>query len=264
MTAQVTVQRGPRAKITQLLLVLLAGLVGLMTVSMASAAQAATTDQAVPDATSIETEADLRRYVEANTDQMLEKMNQLRDQYATTDDGFYREMETELTDFIDFRRIAARVMARYGRQASEAQRDAFVEKFKRSLFDAYSRALANTSDFEIRVDDARFLAQNKNRATVNLTVISGSGEPYSVSYSLFENNDGRWMMENVIVEGVNIGLAFRDRFQQEMEQRRGDIQAVIDNWSGEVEELEEQTDDGGQGDSTPDQASLTRAVNARG
>ncbi len=45
------------------------------------------------------------------------------------------------------------------------------------------------------------------------------------------------MMENVIVEGINIGLAFRDRFAQEMEQNRGQIQAVIDGWSDAVKTL---------------------------
>jgi phospholipid transport system substrate-binding protein len=45
------------------------------------------------------------------------------------------------------------------------------------------------------------------------------------------------MMENVIVEGINIGLAFRDRFAQEMEANRGQIQLVIDGWSDAVESL---------------------------
>jgi phospholipid transport system substrate-binding protein len=52
------------------------------------------------------------------------------------------------------------------------------------------------------------------------------------------------MMENVIVEGVNIGLAFRDRFTQEMEQERGEIQAVIDGWGDAVESLNLEQDVG--------------------
>jgi len=45
------------------------------------------------------------------------------------------------------------------------------------------------------------------------------------------------MMENVIVEGVNIGLAFRDRFSQEMEKNGGKVQAVINDWGDAVESL---------------------------
>ena len=54
---------------------------------------------------------------------------------------------------------------------------------------------------------------------------------------MYKNADGKWLMENIIVEGVNIGLAFRDRFSQEMEENRGQIQAVIDGWSDAVESL---------------------------
>ncbi|HEV8078890.1 MAG TPA: ABC transporter substrate-binding protein, partial [Marinobacter sp.] len=42
---------------------------------------------------------------------------------------------------------------------------------------------------------------------------------------------------NVIVEGVNIGLAFRDRFSQEMEASRDQVQVVIDGWNGAVDSL---------------------------
>jgi len=41
----------------------------------------------------------------------------------------------------------------------------------------------------------------------------------------------------VIVEGVNIGLAFRDRFSQEMEKNGGEVQSVIDGWGDAVESL---------------------------
>ena len=58
-----------------------------------------------------------------------------------------------------------------------------------------------------------------------------------MTYSMYRNSEGKWLMENVIVEGVNIGLAFRDRFSQEMEENRGQIQVVIDGWSDAVESL---------------------------
>lgn len=227
MTAQFLAQRKLHDAFASLMVLVLVALLG------------AATAQAAVSGDQIETEEDLRLYVADNTNQMVERLKELRAKYQPGDEAFYREMEAELANFIDFRRIAARVMGRYARQASEAQRDEFVDKFKRSLFDTYARALADTGEFEIRVADARFLAQNEDRASVDLVVSSGSGKSFNVSYSLFKNSDGRWMMENVIVEGVNIGLAFRDRFQQEMEDQRGNIQAVIANWSGEVEELEE-------------------------
>jgi phospholipid transport system substrate-binding protein len=191
-----------------------------------------------------ETAEDLRQYVERNTQQLVNKLNAEKGLYEEDPEGFYASMDEELSDFVDFRRIAARVMGRYARQTTPEQRDDFVAKFKRSMFDSYAQALVSADDFEIRVKEAVINPQNDGRASVQMEVISGSGNRYPVTYSMYKTSEGRWLMENVIVEGVNIGLAFRDRFSQEMEQQRGEIQAVIDNWGSAVESfnLEQEAD----------------------
>ena len=185
-----------------------------------------------------QTEEDLRQYVDRNTQQLVDKLNAEKGLYEEDAEAFYASMEQELTDFVDFRRIAARVMGRYARQSTPEQRDEFVAKFKRSLFDSYAQALVSADDFEIRVKDATINSGNADRASVQMEVISASGSRYPVTYSMYKTNEGRWMMENVIVEGVNIGLAFRDRFTQEMEQERGEIQAVIDGWGDAIDSLD--------------------------
>lgn len=178
--------------------------------------------------------SELRDYVNDNTQRLVEKLNQDKGLYKTDPEAFYKSMDDALTDFVDFRRIAARVMGRYARQTTPEQRDEFVAKFKRSLFDSYAQALVNADDFKIVVKDAVINPQDDGRASVQMEVISSSGNRYPVTYSMYKNKEDRWMMENVIVEGVNIGLAFRDRFAQEMEENRGQIQAVIDGWSDAV------------------------------
>lgn len=182
-------------------------------------------------------EGELRQYVDDNTQNLVDKLNAERGLYESDPEAFYASMDESLREFVDFRRIAARVMGRYARQSTPEQRDEFVEKFKRSLFDSYAQALVNAEDFEINVQEATILEDNSDRASVQMEVISASGNRYPVTYSMYRNGEGRWMMENVIVEGVNIGLAFRDRFAQEMEANRGQIQAVIDGWSDAVESL---------------------------
>ncbi len=191
-----------------------------------------------------ESAEDLRQYVDRNTQQLVKKLSAEQGLYEEDPEAFYASMDEELGDFVDFRRIAARVMGRYARQTSPEQRDDFVKKFKRSLFDSYAQALVSADDFEIRVKEAIINPGDDSRASVQMEVISSSGNRYPITYSMYKASDGRWLMENVIVEGVNIGLAFRDRFSQEMEQRRGKIQAVIDNWGSTVESfnLEQEVD----------------------
>ncbi|PXX89823.1 toluene tolerance protein [Marinobacter vulgaris] len=183
-------------------------------------------------------EKDLLEYVDENTQQLVDKLHEEKGLYEKDPQAFYRSMEQELEGFVDFRRIAARVMGRYARQASPEQRDEFVEKFKRSLFDSYAQALVSTDDFTIEVKDAVINPDNDQRASVRMEVTSASGNRYPVAYSMYQTKDGRWMMENVIVEGINIGLAFRDRFSQEMEKNGGEVQAAIDGWGDAVDSLD--------------------------
>lgn len=183
-------------------------------------------------------EADaLREYVNDNTQRLVLQLNRDKGLYKTDPEAFYKSIDKALTDFVDFRRIAARVMGRYARQTTPEQRDEFVAKFKRSLFDSYAQALVSADEFEIVVKDATINPQDDGRALVQMEVISSSGNRYPVTYSMYKTKQDRWMMENVIVEGVNIGLAFRDRFAQEMEENRGQIQAVIDGWSDSVKSV---------------------------
>ncbi|SDW42812.1 MlaC/ttg2D family ABC transporter substrate-binding protein [Marinobacter mobilis] len=182
---------------------------------------------------------DLLQYVNESTQELVTKLNEERGLYSENPEAFYRSMDETLQDFVDFRRIAARVMGRYARQTTPEQRDAFVEKFKRSLFDSYAQALVESQDFTIEVKEAQVNPDNDTRASVQMEVISASGNRYPVSYSMYrKDGSADWRMENVIVEGINIGLAFRDRFAQEMESSGGNIQAVIDGWSGAVEGLD--------------------------
>lgn len=182
---------------------------------------------------------ELASYVDENTQKLVERLNQEKGLYTEDPDAFYREMEQALSGFVDFRRIAARVMGRYARQTTPEQRDEFVVRFKRSLFESYAQALvSNSNGFEIAVQDARINPRDEDRASVDMLVTTESGDRYQVTYSMYRNSDsGNWLMENVIVEGVNIGLAFRDRFAQEMESQRGDVDAVIENWGEAVASL---------------------------
>lgn len=183
-------------------------------------------------------EEELKRYVDENAQKLVQKLGQEKGLYEEDPEAFYTAMDETLDQFVDFRRIAARVMGRYARQTTPEQRDDFVARFKRSLFDAYAQTLVEADDFQMKVNDAEIMASNENRATVQMDLITSGGDRYAITYSMYKNSEGRWLMENVIVEGVNIGLAFRDRFAQEMEQNRGQIQVVIDGWGSAVESLQ--------------------------
>jgi len=173
----------------------------------------------------------VRQTVEQNVLEVVDYFEKEKQYYETDPERFFRNMDLALSKIVDFRRIAARVMGRFARKASKEQRDRFVETFKKTLFDTYSKTLIESGTFEIRVTKAAINSRSDRRASVDLEVMSDNGNTYPVIYSMYKTDEGEWLMENVIVFGVNVGLAFRDRFESQMRATRGDIDAVIDGWS---------------------------------
>ena len=182
-----------------------------------------------------EVETEVRQVVEDSTQQLVEKLNKEKANYTENPERFYSEMDVALSALVDFKRIAARVMGKYARKATKEQRSRFLVSFKRSLYVAYSRALVESGAFEISVNDAKINPRSDKKASVNLVVTSASGNQYPVTYSMHFAKNNEWMLENVIVNGVNVGLAFRDRFNQEVRAQKGDLDKVINGWSSKVE-----------------------------
>ncbi len=178
---------------------------------------------------------EVKKIVEENTQQLVVELEKSRDLYFTEPARFYSEMEKALEEVVDFRRIAARVMGRYARQADRKQRDLFVETFKVSLFSTYARALVESGDFKIAVLDAKMISARNDRASVALQVTSENGNTYPVVYSMYLSSQRDvWLLENMIVNGVNLGLAFRDRFEEEVHRYKGNLDAVIANWNADL------------------------------
>jgi len=182
-----------------------------------------------------EIETEVRQVVEDSTQQLVDKLNKEKANYSENPERFYSEMDAALSELVDFKRIAARVMGKYARKATKEQRSRFLVSFKRSLYVAYSRALVESGAFEISVNDAKLNPRSDKKASVNLVVTSASGNQYPVVYSMHFAKNNEWMLENVIVNGVNVGLAFRDRFNQEVREQKGDLDSVIDGWSSTVD-----------------------------
>lgn len=192
--------------------------VTLLVATAASASPSTTTDE-------------IRSLVEENTNRLMAKLEQEKSSYFTDRETFYKEMDEALSELVSFRRIAGRVMGKHARKATKQQRSRFLTVFKRSMYESYSKALVESGVASMDVKKVTMNPRSNKKATVNIKVTSGSGNQFDIVYSVFHDKSGAWMVENVVVSGINVGLAFRDRFNQAYRNNKGDIEAVIETWS---------------------------------
>nr|WP_298410089.1 ABC transporter substrate-binding protein [uncultured Halomonas sp.] len=174
-----------------------------------------------------------------STDELMSKIEGRRDYFQQHPGELEALVDDSLDDIADFRYIGASVMGRYFRNASPKQRSRFADTFRQTLIDTYAKGLVTFDYRDIRVLDSQGVSSG-DQASVDMEVVGTNGQVYPVSYSLREN-DGQWKVVNVIVNGINLGLTFRNQFDQAMRDNNRDYDAVINGWSPEVgtDELEQ-------------------------
>ncbi|MGS2743132.1 MlaC/ttg2D family ABC transporter substrate-binding protein [Halomonas sp. LS-001] len=178
--------------------------------------------------------------VRQNIDSFMGELESRKSYYADNVGELKELVDENLDNVADFRYIGASVMGSYFRNATPEQRSKFVDVFRQTLIDTYTRGLVTFDYDEIRVMDNQRAQRYDDQASVDMEIVATNGSVYPVSYSL-RLSDGEWRVVNVIVNGINLGLTFRNQFDQAMRENNRDYDAVIDGWAPSVgvDELEQ-------------------------
>lgn len=178
--------------------------------------------------------------VRDNINAFMAELHGREEYFANNLDELKALVDDSLDEVADFRYIGASVMGSYFRNATPEQRSRFANVFRQTLIDTYARGLVTFDYDELRVLDNQRGQRHADQASVDMEVVATNGQVYPVSYSL-RLSDDEWRVVNVIVNGINLGLTFRNQFDQAMRENNRDYDAVIRGWSPEigVDELEQ-------------------------
>ncbi|WP_245947765.1 MlaC/ttg2D family ABC transporter substrate-binding protein [Billgrantia montanilacus] len=187
-----------------------------------------------------EPERSPEQVIRDSINEMMGQIEGREDHFAANVDELKRLVDESLDEIADFRYIGASVMGRYFQNATPQQRSRFVNTFRQTLIDTYTKGLVTFDYRELRVLESQRAPRHEDQASVAMEVVAVDGTVYPVSYTL-RLSDGQWKVVNVIVNGINLGLTFRNQFDQAMRDHNRDFDAVIDTWSPELaaDELEE-------------------------
>jgi phospholipid transport system substrate-binding protein len=175
------------------------------------------------------------------TDDLLTLIEQARGYAEEDPERFYKEVEALLSPVVDFRGFARSVMATHYKVASPEQRNRFAETFKWGLVRTYALTLLEFGDQgKVRVMPSEQPSNHPRRGSVNMEIETAAGEIYPVVYTMALGRDDQWLIRNLIINGVNIGLTYRSQFASAAKDRRygGDLDKVIDAWGEVVAETE--------------------------
>ena len=178
----------------------------------------------------IKSEEDPYLFIDSNAQKMANVLTNESELFET-DRLMYEDKIKEIFEpMIDFRRVAASVMGKkYYLMASKDQRADFVLIFKDSLLDTYAETLAQWGESTI---STQFPPKNIDASIINIEVrqtLDTGNSKYPISYKLKKTKDG-WKIVNIIINGVNLGLTFRNQFQALAISHDEDIELTLKNW----------------------------------
>ena len=171
-------------------------------------------------------------YVDTKAQQMVSVIVNNQDLFRENPEDFKKLIKDIFEPMVDFRRVSALVMSKkYYLSATPEQRSAFIEIFKNSLLDTYSSTLAEWGDQEIVTMFSADKEFEKN-AEVKQMLITNSAK-YPVTYKLRLGKDG-YKIINIVVNGVNLGLTFRNQFKALADKHDENIDLIISEWKSDA------------------------------
>ena len=126
--------------------------------------------------------------------------------------------------YVDTEKMARYVMGKYWREASDVQKQAFVDAFTNTMIRSYSQSLLKLGIESVEVEKAR--EEKPGRVTVASKVAQSDGNKSDVIYRVYLNKSTKkWMLYDVAVEGISMLLSYRKAYGSDISKKG--LDAVI-------------------------------------
>ena len=178
-------------------------------------------------------ESNPHQFIDSQAQAMVAVIRSNQDLYDENPKLFKDKINAIFEPMVDFRRVGASVMGKkYYLAASKKQRVEFINSFRNSLLDTYSSTLAQWGDQKIETIFPE-IYETKKTIDVQQNLITPSNI-YPITYKVRKGKNEEWLIINIVVNGVNLGLTFRNQFQALAKEHNENIDAIIKNWTSDA------------------------------
>jgi phospholipid transport system substrate-binding protein len=183
--------------------------------------------------------ADPQAVVQAAVTKLTARLQAEKPHLKGNNELLYSIINENITPYVDVDGIAKGVMGNFYRQANDAQKAKFAATFKDSLIRTYANGLAAYNNQKI--DFLPFRASDKpNFAQVEVNVTGDNGAVYPITFQMKKSAQGEWKTQNLIVNGINLGLTFRNQFAQAVNDNNNNLDKAIAGWAPDAKAIAKQ------------------------
>ena len=167
-------------------------------------------------------------FVKRISDSLIDRLVKERDNYQKNPAVLNTNVKENIETYVDFEGFARGVMGQYYRQATEAQRVNFTQNFRQSLIRTYAKGLSayNNQSYSMRPYTP---SRDPSKAIVSMD-FKTSDNTIPVTYQLIQSGNS-WKVRNVSLNGIDIGLTFRNQFASTVQSNKGNLDSAIRNFT---------------------------------
>lgn len=166
---------------------------------------------------------DPQQLVRETGDKVLAEVSSRKAELEADPKLIYPLVESTVLPHFDFRQMSQSALGRFWRDASEAQKQAVTEEFRELLVRTYATALLGYSGQQIEYLPVQ-QSEGATRVMVPTRIAAAGAPPVPINYRL-KLEDSRWLVYDVVIDGVSLITNYRSQFAAEV--RRGGIDGLI-------------------------------------
>ena len=162
--------------------------------------------------------------------EVLDSMKKFRKQNVEDTEILGDALLRIIEPIMDFEAIARAVMGKHYKLATPQQKSRFNPIFKKTMAKLYAKALVRFEINSVSIDEKKS-SLSDTKGKIATKVVASDETIYSIVYTLRKNSHNKWRVRNIVLDGINLGLTYRNQFYSLANRYNGDIDKVIDNWS---------------------------------
>jgi phospholipid transport system substrate-binding protein len=167
--------------------------------------------------------------IEQMTTEVIATIAEHKDQYPSNEAVYFEALDRLMGKYVDFSRIAGRVMGGHRKASSAEQRGRFLTLFREGLVETYGRGLMSYGDEKIVLVNRKTLDPKKRAIKVSQQIRSATAV-YPLEYWVARKKTGEWKVINVVLNGINLESIFKSQFAKAAQKSSGNLDEVIDSW----------------------------------
>jgi phospholipid transport system substrate-binding protein len=171
---------------------------------------------------------ELYKFIDSNGQYFLTIIKEDGSKYEEDPETFKDRLKAIWEPMVDVKVVSRLILSsKIYASASEEQKKLFEKRTKKLLLDTYVTTLLEFDNYQIETDEE--IKVNKKTFEVSMNFYSDSSS-FVTKFTVYKNNVGDYRIVNIIIDGINLGLTFRNQFQDTYIENNSNLDDAIESW----------------------------------